>query len=93
MNNLLSWSPFMVVSAGARFAHEHKMVSKGTCLNALIALTITVSIGNLSMLEARRAPLAASMAAMPLMSSLSGTALTVNHMSPEAGNARGFATL
>jgi hypothetical protein len=54
---------------------------------------ITVSIGNLSMLEARRAPLAASMAAMPLMSSLSGTALTVNHLSPEAGNARGFATL
>jgi hypothetical protein len=54
---------------------------------------ITVSIGNLSMLEARRAPLAASMAAMPLMSSLSGTALTVNHLSPEAGNARGFAAL
>jgi hypothetical protein len=54
---------------------------------------ITVSIGNLSMLKARRAPLAASMAAMPLMSSLSGTALTVNHLSPEAGNARGFATL
>jgi hypothetical protein len=39
------------------------------------------------------APPAASMAAMPSMSPLGGTALTVNQLPPEAGNAGGFATL
>jgi hypothetical protein len=39
------------------------------------------------------APPAASMAAMPSMSPLGGTALTVNQLPPEAGKARGFATL